>query len=896
MSTSDPGFTLPKYDMKDVAVYKPEIIPSVSGYLEYDTNPQNGALGGWEATGGVALDWKNTSVGVDLGYSQKVNAIRIYGSSTTAIPRQEDYQLYYSEDNIEYYPVPGFLFNSYIEDGRCVHLFEFSGIKARYIKVNSLYSGMSNYTFAVKEQQKDIRAERWADKEYRLPGTPALLEYDEDPTTGTLTHIYQSRVTLALVDGASVGLDLGIITDVDAVEIWEAGSALSAGPQDFEVYYAGGDGIYRRIDKLIVGSRAENGRTVYRFSFDSVRAKWIKVHAVSTKSFTVQDIQSDIRAYSATEATSYFNNSFSPKRGGEGDFGVKNDGTLVMTFNAFEGLDDFAEAALGARESLDGGYTWSDEYIMLPNEGFYNIMNCSLLRMENGDLGLFYMVKEEGDIANLYLRRSDDDGATWGPRLLITTAPQGYTIQSSGNRLLRLSTGRILLPVSWSERVNDVYGGVHTYAMIWYSDDDGYTWHRAPGRVNLPNGTLEPTLAEMPSGEIFMSLRTRDSNSMYKAISVDGGLRWSMPEKYNLNSASSTTTVSSIPATGDLLLSWNNAVGKGNNPRNPLSIAISSDGGQSWQVDRNIYEGRVQSSNDFAFPVVAFYGRAVYFQFAAASGYTTALRIMDIDMLYHMVRSSASVTDLPKAPTPSAVYDPETMTLTGLSMNMVYSLDDGQSWKFAGGDTLYFNTDDIGKSILVRDNGGYSHAPSDIQTISTYIPVDSIKLSKDKTIIVEGNTDLLTAEVFPEDATNQSLIWESDDKDVATVDSTGLVTAVGIGSANITATTLDGQYNATCKVIVVEDMITVTDIIPGNNQVNVEFPIISANGKGYSVYLSNTGEDDSYELYSNVNYNKKGVHIRGLTNDRTYYVYIEYKENGNVLFISNPLVVKPSKN
>ncbi len=296
-----------------------------------------------------------------------------------------------------------------------------------------------------------------------------------------------------------------------------------------------------------------------------------------------------------------------------------------------------------------------------------------------------------------------------------------------------------------------------------------------------------------------------------------------MPEKYNLNSASSTTTVSSIPATGDLLLSWNNAVGKGNNPRNPLSIAISSDGGQSWQVDRNIYEGRVQSSNDFAFPVVAFYGRAVYFQFAATSGYTTALRIMDIDMLYHMVRSSASVTDLPKAPTPSAVYDPETMTLTGLSMNMVYSLDDGQSWKFAGGDTLYFNTDDIGKSILVRDNGGYSHAPSDIQTISTYIPVDSIKLSKDKTIIVEGNTDLLTAEVFPEDATNQSLIWESDDKDVATVDSTGLVTAVGIGSANITATTLDGQYNATCKVIVVEDMITVTDIIPGNNQVNVEF-------------------------------------------------------------------------
>jgi hypothetical protein len=50
------------------------------------------------------------------------------------------------------------------------------------------------------------------------------------------------------------------------------------------------------------------------------------------------------------------------------------------------------------------------------------------------------------------------------------------------------------------------------------------------------------------------------------------------------------------------------------------------------------------------------------------------------------------------------------------------------------------------------------------------------------------------------DANNQKVTWTSSDKNVATVNSNGLVTGVAKGTCVITATSLDGSYTATCEV------------------------------------------------------------------------------------------------
>ena len=81
------------------------------------------------------------------------------------------------------------------------------------------------------------------------------------------------------------------------------------------------------------------------------------------------------------------------------------------------------------------------------------------------------------------------------------------------------------------------------------------------------------------------------------------------------------------------------------------------------------------------------------------------------------------------------------------------------------------------------------------------ISVTGISLSAEEVILDPGKTAQLTATVRPGNATDKTVTWESDAKGVATVSSTGLVTAVSVGTATITAKVANGQ-TATCKVIV----------------------------------------------------------------------------------------------
>ena len=84
------------------------------------------------------------------------------------------------------------------------------------------------------------------------------------------------------------------------------------------------------------------------------------------------------------------------------------------------------------------------------------------------------------------------------------------------------------------------------------------------------------------------------------------------------------------------------------------------------------------------------------------------------------------------------------------------------------------------------------------------VPVTAITLNKTATTISAGQTETLSvSSVTPDDATDQTVTWSSDNEAVATVDADGKVTAVALGTANITATANDGSgVTATCAVTV----------------------------------------------------------------------------------------------
>lgn len=109
-------------------------------------------------------------------------------------------------------------------------------------------------------------------------------------------------------------------------------------------------------------------------------------------------------------------------------------------------------------------------------------------------------------------------------------------------------------------------------------------------------------------------------------------------------------------------------------------------------------------------------------------------------------------------------------------------------------------------TITVRtDDGGYTAActirvskPS-----PSVVAVTGVKLSAIGIELPVGGSKRLSATITPSNATNKGVTWSSDNTSVAAVNSSGLITAKGEGTATVTVRTDDGGYTATCKITVV---------------------------------------------------------------------------------------------
>ena len=87
-----------------------------------------------------------------------------------------------------------------------------------------------------------------------------------------------------------------------------------------------------------------------------------------------------------------------------------------------------------------------------------------------------------------------------------------------------------------------------------------------------------------------------------------------------------------------------------------------------------------------------------------------------------------------------------------------------------------------------------------VTVTETEVPVTGISLNKTSLSLVEGNSEILTANITPSNATNKSITWTSSNTGIATV-SNGKVNAVKAGTATITVKSNNGK-TATCTVTV----------------------------------------------------------------------------------------------
>ena len=145
------------------------------------------------------------------------------------------------------------------------------------------------------------------------------------------------------------------------------------------------------------------------------------------------------------------------------------------------------------------------------------------------------------------------------------------------------------------------------------------------------------------------------------------------------------------------------------------------------------------------------------------------------------------------------------------------------------------------------ENRGYGFSVRLVKNVR--IDVTGVTLNASTATLTVGGTTTLTPTFTPSNATNKNVTWSSSNTSVATVSNSGVVTAVGLGSATITATATNGtadpsdDVTATCTVTVATPINAVSEdgtigaFTDANGQTRMGI-VVTLNGNKYAISMN----------------------------------------------------------
>lgn len=304
-------------------------------------------------------------------------------------------------------------------------------------------------------------------------------------------------------------------------------------------------------------------------------------------------------------------------RNGEGDFIRLNDGRIMYVYCGFLGSSwgDDMPSDIRAIFSSDEGDTWADDCIILQHdEQSANFMCPSVMRMANGDVGLFYLRKFEycGGISDdVCLVRSSDEGKTWSAPVHITDSTEYFVMEN--DHIVRLESGRLMVPLNLHSYMED---GVlkrtgHGLMCLFASDDDGRTWYEISDRLDIPfaelseTGLQETMLYQSLDGSVRAFSRT-DLGFQYECVSCDDCKTWTTPKPNTFFTSPPSPLM--MKRFGELTLAVFNPIPDyaGRDPdepwgRTPFVMAVSRDDGKTFP---NIYYLEDDLKNGYCYPAI----------------------------------------------------------------------------------------------------------------------------------------------------------------------------------------------------------------------------------------------------------------------------------------------------
>lgn len=223
----------------------------------------------------------------------------------------------------------------------------------------------------------------------------------------------------------------------------------------------------------------------------------------------------------------------------------------------------------------------------------YPTWNPVLYQYPGGDLLLFYKVGSSPSTWWGELKRSKDNGKTWGE---IEILPEGI-IGPVKNKPVLLANGSLLCGSSTED------SGWKIHFEI--TSDTCKTWTKTSA---INNGStfpaIQPTILTYSDGRIQMLGRTKTA-SIGESWSTDNGKTWSAIKNGSLPQNSSGIDGVTL-ADGRQVLVYNHVIppaGQYKGVRNPLNVALSNDGA-SWYAAAVLAEKESADDEWYAYPSV----------------------------------------------------------------------------------------------------------------------------------------------------------------------------------------------------------------------------------------------------------------------------------------------------
>lgn len=291
---------------------------------------------------------------------------------------------------------------------------------------------------------------------------------------------------------------------------------------------------------------------------------------------------------------------------------LKNDTILVATEGRHEVCDAGPRDIL-LRRSTDGGNTWEDTKTLVASVDGQSWGNPAfVVDRRTGGIFLFYMLSIRlpentscsGDIGDLYMISSKDNGVTWtAPQEmsgLFDHFPYDWALHGPGpGHGIQLDNGRLLLNCSHRRVIvgNTVEQRFYGVASI-YSDDHGTTWQttaEVPVSVNYPIN--ESRLVQLADGTVLVNGRAASGGNRQRivALSKDRGLTWSQPLLDGSTGTFNAVDASLLRYTGGPHSSDVDRIlfSRPDSPvRTNMTVSVSYDESQSFRYSKVLNEGR----------------------------------------------------------------------------------------------------------------------------------------------------------------------------------------------------------------------------------------------------------------------------------------------------------------